>query len=266
MDGSSGPPGPPRAPRKTALVVAHPGHELMVHHWMEQHRPIYCCLTDGSGSDAMSRMASTTRLLKRTGATVGPVYGRYPDKTLYRLLLDRRVDEFVALGRELADALVAAGVECVVGDAAEGFNPAHDVCRFLVDGAVATVRRQTGRVLRNYDFALDTNPAECPEPLRAGALWLRLDTAAVARKVAAALAYPEMRGEMEVARQRFGDQAFAVECLRPAATDLMIECFEKEAPVYERSGEIRVSEGRYREVIRYREHVRPVRMAIEDAR
>ncbi len=250
---------------KAAVIVAHPGHELMVYHWMERHRPLYFCLTDGSGGRAKSRLASTARLIDKIGAAAGPLYGRYADKEVYRLLLDGRVEEFVRLARELADALTAAGIECVVGDALEGFNPVHDVCRFLIDGALAIVRRQTGRLVRNYDFVLDSPPDSCPEPLRAGALWLRLDEAALERKLEAALAYPELREEVEAAVRRFGRQAYAVECLRPAATRSIIARFETERPVYERSGQIRVSEGLYRDVIRYREHVEPVLVAIEAA-
>jgi hypothetical protein len=122
-----------------AIVVAHPGHELMVYHWIERHRPIYCCLTDGSGGAATSRLASTSRLLDDVGALAGPIYGRYTDKEIYRLLLDGRVEVFVALALELADTLERAGVVCVAGDAIEGFNPTHDVCRLIVDGASAVV-------------------------------------------------------------------------------------------------------------------------------
>ena len=250
---------------KAAVIVAHPGHELMVYHWMERHRPLYFCLTDGSGGGARSRMASTGRLIDKMGVAAGRLYGRYADKEIYRLLLDGRVEVFVGLARELAGALTAAGVECVAGDAPEGFNPVHDVCRFLIDGALAMMQRQTGRRLRNYDFVLDNPPDTCPEPLRAGALWLRLDEAALERKLEAALAYPELREEVQAAVQRFGRQAYGVECLRPAATRSMIGRFETERPAYERSGQIRVSEGVYSEVIRYREHVLPVLAAIEAA-
>lgn len=246
-----------------AVIVAHPGHELLIYHWIERHQPLYCCLTDGSGGSATSRLASSTRLLERVGATPGPLYGRYPDKDVYRLLLDRRVDVFIGLAKELAAVLTSAGVDCVAGDAVEGFNPVHDVCRILVDGAVAMVRERTGRVIRNYDFVLDAPPDGCPDPLRDGALVLRLDEAALGRKTTAALAYPEMRDEVQAALERFGRQAFAVECLRPART--MTARFDREAPTYEGSGQIRVNEGLYREIIRYREHVFPVLRAIEDA-
>ena len=249
------------SPNAIALVVAHPGHELVVYHWIEQHRPIYCCLTDGSGGNATSRLASTTRLLNDLGASIGPIYGRYADREIYRLLLDRRADVFVALSQELASTLERAGVDCVAGDAVEGFNPSHDICRLIVDGAVEIVRRRTGRDVRNYDFRLDGPPS----PPRPGSLVFQLDDEALQRKLGAARAYPEMRTEVESALAKYGSQAFASECLNPAATKLHTSRFEQEQPYYERFGESRVSDGRYSEVVRYREHVRPVAMAIQAA-
>ena len=253
------------SPSRAAVIVAHPGHELGVYHWMEHHRPLYCCLTDGSGGRGRSRVLSTAGLLETVHASPGPIYGRYADREVYRLLLDGRVDVFVGLVEELAEALLGADVECVVGDAVEGFNPAHDVCRFLVDGAVAKVRRRTGRVIANYEFALDHGPGDGPESSRGEAIWLCLDEPASARKLAAALEYPELRDEVRVVLERFGPRALTVECLRPAATRLMLDRFEKERPTYEASGAYRVSQGVYTDVIRYRQHVLPALTAIERA-
>jgi hypothetical protein len=250
---------------RAAVMVAHPGHELMIHHWMETQRPLYCCLTDGSGGRGRSRIASTSRVLDALGATRGPIYGRRPDKDVYRWLLDGRVEVFVALVEELADALVAAEVECMAGDPVEGFNPVHDVCRFVIDGAVARACRQAGRSIRNYEFTLDAAPSRCPDSVRDQAVWLRLDDAAVERKLNAALQYPEMREETRIALDRFGRGAFALECLRPAAAAAATSRFETEPPSYERSGELRVDQGVYGEVIRYRAHVLPVLRAIEQA-
>jgi hypothetical protein len=255
-----------RQPRpRAAVIVAHPGHELMIYHWIERHAPLYCCLTDGSGSHAGSRVASTSRLLESVGARQGPIFGRYADKAVYSLLIEKRVDVFVRLARELADALIAAEVESVAGDAVEGFNPVHDLCRMVIDSAVAIARRETGRDVTNYEFALDASPASALLRPRAGAEVLRLDEAALERKMAAAFAYEEMRAEVDVAVARFGRQAFAVEVLQPAGTHLMAEHFEREAPTYEWSGQLRVSQGIYSEIIRYREHIRPVWDAMQGA-
>ena len=242
-----------------AIVVAHPGHELMVHHYMEVHRPLYFCLTDGSGGNAQSRLASTSNLLHEVGARPGPIYGRFSDKDVYRLLLQGRVDVFVDLLNELVENLIDADVRIVAGDAMEGFNPGHDVCRALIDSAVAIVEARTGRPLQNYEFAVHNAPAMDSE----GALIrLELDDDAFARKIDAAMAYREIREDVQDALDRFGRQAFAVECLRPSSMRAMLKQFGTTPPSYESIGESRVSEGRYREVLRYRSHVWPVFIAL----
>jgi len=240
---------------RNAIVVAHPGHELVVHHYMEVHRPLYFCLTNGSGGNAQSRLASTDRLIDEIGARRGPIYGRFSDKDVYSLLLEGHVDVFVELRNELATSLIEAGIECVAGDAMEGFNPGHDVCRALIDSATAMVQARTGNALENYEFAVHNNPATDTE----GAIVrLDLDDRALERKIAAAMAYREIKDDVQDAMERFGRQAFAVECLRPSSTRAMLEQFETTPPRYESIGESRVRDGRYREVVRYREHVAPV--------
>jgi len=242
-----------------AVVVAHPGHELVIHHYLERHRPLYFCLTDGSGGTGQSRIASTSRLLHGVGASRGPIYGRFSDKEVYRILLDGRLDVFVDLVNELAVNLIDADIECVAGDAMEGFNPAHDLCRALVDSAADIVRARTGRVLQNYEFAVHGDPVADPAD---ALIRLELDERALERKIDAAMAYREVIGEVHDALDRFGRQAFAVECLRSSSASAMLEQFEITPPAYESIGESRVSEGRYREVVRYREHVLPVISAL----
>jgi len=46
-----------------AVIIAHPGHELRVHYWLEQAKPAVCVLTDGSGRTQKSRLDSTTGVL-----------------------------------------------------------------------------------------------------------------------------------------------------------------------------------------------------------
>ena len=112
---------------------------------------------------------------------------------------------------------------------------------------------------------LEGRPDACPEASSESATWLRLDDAALDRKIDAALQYPELQVEVHAALERFGRGAFAVECLRPATTAATLDTFRSELPAYERYGEQRVREGRYGEIIRYRQHVLPVRAAIEAA-
>lgn len=239
-----------------AIVVAHPGHELLVHHHVERYRPLYFCLTDGSGAAGQSRLESTDKLLKKAGARPGSIYGRFRDREIYMLLLEGRADVLGALARELAEDLIDADIQWIAGDAMEGFNPGHDLCRALIDEAVAIIETRTGRLIGNYEFAVHDEPPEN------AAFRLQLDEAALDRKIAAALAYREIHDEVQESLNRLGRQSFAVESLQPSSAREMMKRFETIPPGYETLGEDRVRDGRYREVIRYREHVLPVFQAM----
>lgn len=245
---------------RAALVVAHPGHELRVHHWLERTRPLVFVLTDGSGSIHSSRLASTTSVLEGVGARPGSIYGRLSDRDLYRALLDRDDDLFEGLVCELVRELDAHGIDTVAGDAVEGFNPGHDTCRLLLNAAAERLAVTRGRALSNYEFALDAAPDHL-DPL-SGSVRLTLDDAALARKLAAAHAYPEMAYEVERAVSRYGTAAFRVEHMRPVTYGLAIAGRASYPPYYEVYGEQRVAAGVYREVIRLREHLEPLAAAL----
>ena len=108
---------------RAALVIAHPGHELLVHGWLELARPVIFILTDGSGRTNQSRLESTTKVLNQTGAKPGSIYGRFTDRAAYAAILDREFDLFIRLASELAEALIAKRIDYVAGDAAEGYTP-----------------------------------------------------------------------------------------------------------------------------------------------
>jgi hypothetical protein len=46
-----------------ALIVAHPGHELVILGWVEANHPLVTIFTDGSGRGGVSRLPSTRKLL-----------------------------------------------------------------------------------------------------------------------------------------------------------------------------------------------------------
>jgi len=251
---------PSLSARRAALVVAHPGHELRIHGWLERARPMVCVLTDGSGSGGASRLAQTTALLARAGASRGPIYGRWTDRELYEALVGGRHEGLVALACELADALAAAGVEVVAGDAAEGFNPGHDLCRLLVNAAVARTAARGGAPIENLEFPLDAAPESSPapaEPADCGGCRLVLDDAALARKLAAARDYAGLEQEVCSALDRHGADAFRIERLRPVGYGLDLAPLFSGPPRYESFGEERVALGRYREVLSFRRHVEP---------
>lgn len=268
-----------------ALVVAHPGHEVRVHGWSERENPLVFVLTDGGGLAGLPRINSTVEYLKRFGMKPGSVFARFTDTEVYRLVLARDFDPFLRLSEELAEAFVEARVGRVAGDAAEGYTPSHDVARLVTNAAVELASRASGRRIANYDFTLVGRPDHCPEPLRAEAVWLRLDDEALARKLGAAFEfYPELAAETRDTLQGNGDEVvvdyfklnddehaatdlsgldvFRVECLRPVRDDG--GRFDAERPFYERRGEEKAARGLYEHVIRYREHIRPLGDALAE--
>ena len=242
--------------------MGHPGHELRVHGWLSAPRRRVFVLTDGSGRAGVSRVPSTTAVLQGAGAWPGVIYGRLTDAQAYAAMIDGRFDLFTGLADELAEALRSEELDYVAGDAPEGFNPTHDVCRLLINAAVELVRRRTGRRLLNYDFLLDGPPGECPEGLRPRALALHLDDRALARKMEAARAYRELAGEVEAALRGRSEEDFRAECLRPVDYGVTLDGLFDAPPYYETYGEKQVAAGRYDRVIRYREHFVPVAGAL----
>lgn len=224
-------------------------------------RPVVSVLTDGSGAKGEGRIASTTSLLERIGCAQGPIYGLMSDRDVYRAVLDVDVSLFCEIADQLAAALIEQEVDCVVGDAVEGYNPSHDICRLMINAAVRIAMRSRGPI-PNYDFALVGDPAFCPEELKSDAIMISLDDGALARKVASAEGYPEMAGEVKAAIDRYGVAPFARECLRPSDSANWIGWTSPEKPYYETYGEKRVAEGAYSEVLRFEKHVRPIAEAL----
>ena len=244
--------------QNAALVIAHPGHELRVHHWLEQARPLVFTLTDGSGHTGSSRLASTEAVLERAGARPSTFFGRMSDGELYAAILGKKSVRFRELIQEIACALESAKIELVVGDAVEGFNPGHDICRLLINAALSEIRKSTGRVLHNFEFPLERLCLHNRPVGTADSIILNLDEDAFARKLQAAESYPELKHELSRIRAALGPSSFRVELLSRVHYELDISgCFEH-PPEYELWGEKRVREGHYSQVLRYREHMAPL--------
>jgi hypothetical protein len=268
-----------------AVVVAHPGHEVRVHGWLERERPLVFVLTNGAGRAGQPRIASTAEYLKRFEMRPGRVFARFTDMDVYRLLLARDFDPFLRLSEELAGAFVEAEVGRVAGDASEGYNTTHDIARLVTNAAIEMAGRASGRAISNYEFPIVNRPDHCPEPLRTRSVWLHLDDEAFARKLAAAFEfYPELAAETRDALRGEGHgrvvdyfklnddehaatglaglDMFRVECLRPVSKG--DRPFESEKPFYELQGEMKVADGLYEQVIRYREHIGPLAAALAE--
>jgi hypothetical protein len=243
-------------------------------------------LTDGSGRSGQSRLKSAATLLAELGLQPGSIFGRFTDRNFYSAVIAQDTKLFLSLARELAAAFVREEIASVAGDAAEGYNSTHDLCRALINAAVVMAQRSSGREIANYDFTVVGQPGACPEDRRADAFHRRLEESVFQRKLAATRKhYPELLAEIEETLQGMKQgpwhnylnltsqanadllkhrlDAFRVECLRPARSDGLLE--EQALPFYERHGQAQVAAGHYAQVIRYREHVRPLMEALLQA-
>lgn len=250
------------APR-SALLVAHPGHELLLHGWLHAELPRVFVLTDGSGREGSSRLEATTRPLQRAAVPLGGVYGRYPDSTIYEALLDGEIALFVGLAEEIGKALASDGIRRVVGDAAEGWNPIHDAFRLTVNAAAALASRDGGEPIEVFEFPLFGEPGPGPEPEQT--LAVPLDSRARESKRAAALAYVELDREVRWSLDRYGEDGYTTEWLRPGRMAAGEYFVADPPPVYERYGEFLARSGQLARVIRYREHLLPLAEALGDA-
>ncbi len=98
-------------------------------------------------------------------------------------------------------------------------------------------------------------------------LRLTLDDAALARKLAAARAYPEMAEEVERALAVHGEESFRVERLcpvDPGSGEAEIVERAGSPPYYETYGERQVAAGHYRQVLRLKAHFLPAAQALAE--
>lgn len=238
---------------RAILIIAHPGHELLLHHWLERAQPIVCALTDGSGSRAFDRSGRSRQIIKRTGAQVGPVFAAAPDREWYRAILagDRRL--FDAAAVSIAELCRAEGATQLVADSLEFFNPMHDLCSCLAQD-VARRLQDTGAGA----VELLTYPIERPDLMRGRPDYVfTLDDAALERKLAAAAEYHELTTEVE--RRRLAavesvssERLFTVDRHSPWPRR------PPEEPFYEKFGRETIGRGTYAELITYEKHVRPL--------
>ena len=250
-----------------ALIIGHPGHELRVHRWLELARPVVCVLTDGSGRTGKSRLGYTRAILDQAGASPGRLFGAITDEAAYDAILNHDFKFFIDLARALESELAVTRVEYVAGDALEGYNVVHDVCRYLINAVVAHLNgglnrrshREPISEIENFDFPLTGRPDACQENLRHRAILLHLDETALQRKIRTAENYTAIAADVREAFEGIGREAFATECLRPVHVSLEPP---EVPPFYEKYGEKQVAAGYYRRLLLYREHVEPLAHAL----
>ncbi len=265
--------------QQNVLFVAHPGHEVLLHGWLEKARPLIMILTDGSGRSDQPRIGGAGDYVDSLGLTRGPIFGRYSDLDIYQRILEQDFEFFNGLANEVTEILLDCDAEFVVADSAEGYNCNHDVCRLLINSAIARAETISQRPLENYEYpvvgGIYTSFADQGEAEK-----IHLDQSTFERKLAAVEKhYPTLFVEVRDAISRKNNPShlenvntgrrvtsqcdpdldfFRTEYLRPFTRDRDYLDLVGIRPYYERCGEERAAQGFYAKVIRSLEHMIPI--------
>jgi hypothetical protein len=250
----------------SALIVAHPGHEIRAYGWYEQAKPTLFVLTDGGGSNGDSRLHHSRVVAESVGAPVSPLFGSFSDRETYDAILARDPVPFLNWTSRLAAALQVLDPAVVVVDSWQMYNVGHDLVHVMARVAANHVSRRRGRDIRVIEF--DPAPAALagPAPPRAKeAFRVELDDPALARKLTAAKEFVSLQRELNAVVASEGLEAQRTEVYRETCDFSALTVPEGAVPAYERFGEQRVATGRYQECIRWNQHVAPIVAALRAA-
>ena len=228
----------------------HPGHELRLFGWMEQHRPTVFLMTDGSGGGAI-RTSHSLDAVKAAGACPGAAFGLAPDRDWYAAILSGDSALFDAMRDAIVQAAIAENATLIVSDAVDGYNPMHDLCEAVGAASALALRRQGRAVTHLVARAVaGGDPSDI-------AIDLRLDREAQLRKQAAIDAHAPLAEEV---RRLLAEEptALAIDQLRRPTFTWAADW----SPGWERIGASRVAASKYTQRIEYVRHVRPLALAL----
>lgn len=247
----------------TALVIAHPGHELHLLGWVGRRRPLVAILTDGSGSSANSRLHRSEAVFTELGCTLCPDLQQASDRRIYQRILDGDVDFFWQRVECLSDQFHLHAAELVVSDMREGYSPTHDLAEALTHLAVTLCRRRHGRAPAHFTFPLTGGPGTCPEG-RSKAETLELTHSEFEHKLRTARGYEELAGELAALEKSGSLEIFKTEHLFRAGDELLSDDYLEREPYYETYGRKQVEKGLYSYLLTYRDHIRPLLVALQE--
>jgi hypothetical protein len=246
---------------ETALVVAHPGHELRLTAWIAETRPWLFILTKGARSGhTEDRIETSLALAPQLGARPGRLFGVAFDVDVYAQILGGDTAYFDALTDSLRDALIAAAVTRVVTDGWQNYNPAHDLTHLIARVAAAEAAVACGQEIEvlDYPVVLGSMAGSAPGP----EVWRAVLTPeAAAEKIALAAIYPGLTPDVAGLHGAAGRRAFDTESLHSPRALAELVPLPGQPPWYERHGEARVRAGVYERALRW-EHMAPVVSAL----
>lgn len=201
-----------------ALAIAHPGHELRLHGFLEQAKPFVFILTDNSEAKGQDLMWESIKVIDRatkqgiTNITPEKLKDPFMRKVLKISLKDGEdknhvkdsMIEYEVVNRHtdflnyyvdfMADNLIRFKINYLVCDASEDYHLTHEVVRMLCDLAILRVKQRTGDDIILYDYAV-TKPYD--SIVHEHCIRVELNDDAVERKLHAVCSYPLGVQELE---------------------------------------------------------------------
>ncbi len=240
--------------QRSALLIAHPGHEALLHGWLECAKPIVFVMSDGSGGLLSSRMQHSSDLIANTGAQLGPINGTISDKNWYAAMLSGDTFFFRRKMESIIETLIESNCDTLVFDPLEFYNPLHDLANAMAHGAARLVRRRTGKQLILYTYPIEKIPAKIGDTLH-----VPLNDNMLQRKKKAISSYAPLARE---ATEMAETLAHPSEHLYAEPVSYAWPEHLSHKPYYEERGEARMKDGIYGDVITYRQHVRPIALKL----
>lgn len=229
-----------------------------MHGWLEIAKPHVFILSDGSGGNGQSRLAYSQTLIEAAGARKGAVFGECSDRQWYQAMLEGDAELFKSRQNDIFQTAATNRIDMIVTDPVEFYNPLHDLANAMAHGVAARSARQAGLSAQvwTYEIANLRRPG-------AGSAKIPLDDRQIDRKINAAKSYLPLSSEAEEFGGRLrakSERLFAEGSGFAWPVELGFE------PYYEEVGRSRTLHGKYESIITYREHVRPIALAIGGGR
>ncbi|KYG74815.1 hypothetical protein EV198_0684 [Roseivirga ehrenbergii] len=241
---------------KTLLFIGHPGHELLAYKFLRKHKPLVVFLTTGSGNTGNPRIQGSIELLESLGPKVFKPFEPFTDRQIYNLIMEGNFDEFAKVKSALKEFIKEHNVKRIVGDALEGFNPSHDLCRYLINGTVQDLSSNSS--LANYDFLQDEVFKNVDTLKNKDDIILTLDDDELQDKLSACRVYSQLKFEVDRFFNKYGVDFFRLEYFRKITNTNQISTWEAKMPFYEIHGRKRVEEGIYKNALLFEDHMKPL--------
>lgn len=246
--------------KKPALIIGHPGHELKAFKFIKDFKPDIFIITDGSGSNNISRIDNSIKIIESLGARYVKLFEPLSDNKIYTFIREGNISEINKIKEIISEKIISEKYDLIVGDELEGFNPTHDLCRYIINSIIKDCQIKLNRTIKNYSFDLDKAPTEIKST--GSKISFELNELELEQKYNAAINYDELKFEVEKVLKLYGKQAFKYEFYTQVIDLNNLKNWDEISPQYEKYGKERVKDGLYTEIIEFEKHMKPIALSL----